>query len=333
MTSVERFRVRSEDDVALWTRLEPRTTDEAFPLLRTPTDVRTKFTWVSDYADVRGYLCRDDRGEPVGYAVLEMPKADNITLAHVHLAVALTERRHGFGSALAERVRQEALAEQRTTWTARCAWAPDQETSPGRQFAERLGLTCRMTDYHQVLPLPVETERLRSIAKEADVRASAYRIVRWQGRCPDAWLDEFAAVQGRMNDEAPTGELDIEAEVYDGSRIRNEEAELAARGRTPLTAVAVSPEGQLVGFTQLVVSEHDVNAFQWDTLVLPEHRGHHLGLALKAQNLLAMTELPIACRVLHTWNAISNEPMIAVNDAFGFSPADYLGEFQGSLTG
>jgi hypothetical protein len=60
--------------------------------------------------------------------------------------------------------------------------------------------------------------------------------------------------------------------------------------------------------------------FQWDTLVMAEHRGHRLGLLIKAANLRALRrELPDVSW-LCTWNAESNEPMLRVNRALGFHP-------------
>jgi hypothetical protein len=55
-------------------------------------------------------------------------------------------------------------------------------------------------------------------------------------------------------------------------------------------------------------------------MVLGEHRGHRLGVRLKLENLrLAMQTFPEA-RWHDTFNADSNEPMLAVNVALGFQP-------------
>ena len=71
--------------------------------------------------------------------------------------------------------------------------------------------------------------------------------------------------------------------------------------------------------------------FQDDTLVLPRHRGHRLGLALKVANLRAVQRAHPDRRVLHTWNAEENGPMVAVNNAMGFRPVERLGEYQRDL--
>ena len=72
-------------------------------------------------------------------------------------------------------------------------------------------------------------------------------------------------------------------------------------------------------------------AYQWDTLVLADHRGHRLGQLVKAANLRALRAgLPQVRRVV-TWNAESNAPMLRVNRALGFEPVGRMVEWQKSL--
>jgi hypothetical protein len=52
--------------------------------------------------------------------------------------------------------------------------------------------------------------------------------------------------------------------------------------------------------------------------VLPEHRGHALGLAMKIANHRAVRRLYPECRVLVTGNAGVNVAMNAVNDRLGY---------------
>jgi GNAT superfamily N-acetyltransferase len=82
----------------------------------------------------------------------------------------------------------------------------------------------------------------------------------------------------------------------------------------------------------LVVAGTDPGrAYQWDTLVLPEHRGHRLGLALKVANLARMQAGHPDRTELHTFNAEDNPPMAAVNDALGFRAVERMGEWQGPV--
>jgi hypothetical protein len=58
-------------------------------------------------------------------------------------------------------------------------------------------------------------------------------------------------------------------------------------------------------------------AYQWETLVSKDHRGHRLGTLVK---LAALQELAVrspGTRFITTWNAQENAPMIAVNDQLG----------------
>jgi RimJ/RimL family protein N-acetyltransferase len=87
-------------------------------------------------------------------------------------------------------------------------------------------------------------------------------------------------------------------------------------------AVAARHEdtGELAGLTEVSVDPADPGwGFQVFTVVRREHRGHRLGLLLKIamMELLATTE-PQLERIV-TWNGQSNEHMIAVNEAMGYT--------------
>ncbi len=69
------------------------------------------------------------------------------------------------------------------------------------------------------------------------------------------------------------------------------------------------------------------DAYQWDTLVLRDHRGHGLGLSLKVWAMQESADLLGSRRYVHTFNAASNGPMIAVNEKMGFRQVGWLGEY------
>jgi GNAT superfamily N-acetyltransferase len=92
--------------------------------------------------------------------------------------------------------------------------------------------------------------------------------------------------------------------------------------------------GRLVGFTHVqVTADRPHLAYQHDTLVLREHRGHRLGVRLKAANALALREAMPQVRTVRTWNAVDNAPMLAVNRALGYRPSGRETEWQKVLTG
>jgi RimJ/RimL family protein N-acetyltransferase len=70
---------------------------------------------------------------------------------------------------------------------------------------------------------------------------------------------------------------------------------------------------------------------QHDTSVARRHRGHRLGLLLKAEMLLWLADAEPQVAHIHTNNAESNQHMIAVNDRLGYRPVARIVEFQRRL--
>jgi GNAT superfamily N-acetyltransferase len=70
---------------------------------------------------------------------------------------------------------------------------------------------------------------------------------------------------------------------------------------------------------------------QFDTIVLPEHRGHRLGMLVKAANLLQVRRAAPTATSIVTWNAAENRHMLAVNEALGFYPILISGGFEAAL--
>lgn len=280
-----------------------------------------------------------DAGEVVGVAEIELPLLDNTHAGYGDIYVPARLARRGIGSALAEHVLRRLRDEGRRvvqSFIAGVQLEPEREPasgpSPGEAFAAAYGLTNRLVNAHRVLELPMALERLRELAEQAATRHSDYRIVAWQDPCPDEYVAAYCRLKAQMVSQAPLGDLDYQLEVWDESRLREGEAELAAMGRTRYVQVAVAGDGSMAGNTELVVPRHDsANVFQWDTLVLPEHRGHRLGLALKVANHVVLQLEHPDRREAHTWNALENLAMVAVNYALGYRPVELVGSWQGDV--
>jgi RimJ/RimL family protein N-acetyltransferase len=91
-----------------------------------------------------------------------------------------------------------------------------------------------------------------------------------------------------------------------------------------LTGGAVR-DGRLVAYTELHVPlEQPERAQQGATLVLREHRGHRLGARVKTAVLRELAATLPQVRRISTYNAESNRPMVAVNEALGFRRAGGL---------
>ena len=121
-----------------------------------------------------------------------------------------------------------------------------------------------------------------------------------------------------MSADAPSGDGLHEEEAWDAVRIEEADRLLTAQGIVKLVAVAQdAASGRLVAFSELgLPADHPTEAWQFATLVLREHRGHRLGLALECVG----ASFPDVTLVV-TNNAADNAPMIAVNTSLGFEVA------------
>lgn len=279
------------------------------------------------------FVAVDDAGRVLGGADVSLPLLDNPTLATFDLIVDPEHRRRGIGTALLSYTEDWVTAEGRTSVLSELDAPPvDADSSPYALFAKKHGYTCRLVEVRRMLTLPVPPERLAELGRHAAERAGAYELVSWAGACPDQYAEAYAHLKGLLSVEAPMGELDYEQERWDVERLRGDEERAVAQGRTLYTSIAIAPDGEIAGHTQIAVPRHDPGrAFQWDTLVLTAHRGHRLGLALKVANLAAMTAAHPDITRINTWNAEVNGPMIAVNEAIGFQKIEELQEWQRDL--
>ena len=78
----------------------------------------------------------------------------------------------------------------------------------------------------------------------------------------------------------------------------------------------------------LVSHTHHGHALQGDTIVVPEHRGHRLGLRVKLANLELLAARHPDVHRIGTYNAEDNRFMLAVNTALGYRPAGSLVEWE-----
>lgn len=262
----------------------------------------------------------------VGTAVIELPHLDNTGTAWAGIVVHPQARGRGAGAALWEFVAQTARAVQRKLVVFETKLGGHEEAFARRRGAE-LGI------YTARRRLAVEPSTLAladQLGVEALPHAEGYDLHSYLGATPEPWIEGIAYLNGRMSTDAPLDDLEWEPENYDAERVRGREALYDAWGQRVHSTIAVHSEtGAVAGFTNIGVCIDDPTAgHQWNTIVDPDHRGHRLGTLLKAANLrFTLVHCPDMATVL-TWNAVSNAPMIAVNEAMGFRPFDHWGEWQ-----
>jgi GNAT superfamily N-acetyltransferase len=269
-------------------------------------------------------------GELVGALEVIMPTTDNLRLAFLMLSVQASARRRGVGTALLAEGERIAREHGRAVLMVETDWA-EGGVDLGEAFAQRGGFEVGQTMLRNVMPLREGRGALESVVDAPG--AEDYAFESFVDQMPEAWLDQRAVLAQRMSTDAPVDDLAMEEEVWDADRLRGTLDRLLQSGRRIVETVARHvPSGDLVGFTQLNVSANDPTvAYQQDTLVLTEHRGHGLGLRLKAANaLLLADELPDV-ELVRTWNSTTNEHMLAVNRALGYVVDGYQREWQKTL--
>lgn len=287
----------------------------------------------------------------VGKGLVDVPLTDNLHTCYASVLVYPECRREGLGKALYAAVEDHARLRGRTTimaWTDHRAGFDTTcdvlipatgagafpANSAAAYFATSHGFTLAQVDRCSVLPVGGNWRRLDALAAEAARTAGPdYAVVDWVDRCPDELLEEYAQLRKTMSTDVPLGELDWEEESWDGARVRENEARLACEGGSSLVrAVLHRPSGRLVGHTILERrAEKPDTVYQEDTLVLSTHRGHRLGMWLKAANLLAVAAVWPEARRIYTWNAEENRHMLDVNIELGFVPEGYTAAWQKKL--
>lgn len=263
----------------------------------------------------------------VGALEVMLPTRDNLRQAMLWLSVEREHRGRGIGSALLAEAERICAAEGRTTIMVETEWA-EGRSDEAEGFATRRGYAVGQTVLRSEQALPADRNALGEAL--AAPGADDYEVQTWVDVMPDEWLDDRAVLQQRMSTDAPSDDLDLEEEDWDADRLREAQHRTRESGRRVVESVARHvPTGRLVAFTTIGVSAGTPDlGYQQDTLVLTEHRGHGLGLRLKAANALRlMDELP-GVTAVRTWNAASNEHMLAVNRQLGYAVDGYSREWQ-----
>jgi GNAT superfamily N-acetyltransferase len=279
-------------------------------------------------------LVAEERGRTVGTAIVFVPLLDNLDKAYCELEVVPGHRGQGVGDGLMSRVLEVGEDEGRKLMIA-MAYVPHDadETHAVHRFAARHRFAVGNVEVRRSLELPVPDERLQAWADEARPHHEGYRIATYVDWVPEQLRASYVELQNQLTLDAPTGDIDFEAgartvEVYE-EQTRNR----VATGRTVITTVAVR-DGRAVAHSTLSVPpgrDAMPHLHQWGTYVHREHRGHRLGLAVKAANLRAVQEMHPERTLISTSNSPVNGPMVAINEKLGFRPVETSVEFVRAL--
>jgi GNAT superfamily N-acetyltransferase len=157
------------------------------------------------------------------------------------------------------------------------------------------------------------------VGKLPDVPHPGYRLTGWEGAVPDTLTDGFLSALRAL--PAPAAGLAAGDSRWDPAAV-HETAELAARrGDRLLTVAALHDDGDVAGYTTVLLPGDGARrAQQYDTAVVPAHRGHGLGLWMKAEMLRRLPAAQPDLAEIHTRVPDDNRHLLAVNAALGFRP-------------
>jgi GNAT superfamily N-acetyltransferase len=271
-----------------------------------------------------------DGDEMVGCALYALFLHDNTDKAFVLPWVEPHLRRQGIGSALTEHLVELAVGAGRRVVLTQSAYPFERrDDHPYRQFAERNGFELSLTQIRRELALPVAEDVLQGWIDEAAPHHDGYRIEFHTGLLPEEYLPSFCHAMNQLIVDAPQGNVSFEPESMTPERLKERHETNIRAGRTVYSAIGVHDDtGEVIAYSTIsVVSGNLRDMHQWGTLVRSDHRGHRLGLAVKARCLLEAQRLQPDRPRISTTNAEDNAQMVGINERMGYRPMEVHPEF------
>ena len=328
--SIRRLQPTSDQDVQISLDFEMAAIEQTFGAREVRTlEQQAAMMASTPYWDIQCYgaFITDESDAEVMAGVLElsMPLNENVEMIHLRIEVLRQFRGRGIGSRLVDELqvlRQQIGRPRLTVYGTETNTEQDLDDPalPINRIAARLGLTRRNVAVARRLDLPVPDDELDAMEAEAAPYLGDYTIQVWYGHPPrEHWL-RYGAMMTQLDLDEPDEDVELEPQHYDEQRLQIAFDRMDRSGTVPIIAVAVAPDGTLVGHSELQFCDNPGTTLVWqeNTLVMPEHRGHRLGLALKAATHRVVQQRAPQLRTELTWNSHVNDQMIAINEKMGY---------------
>ncbi|MEA1902081.1 MAG: GNAT family N-acetyltransferase [Actinomycetota bacterium] len=273
------------------------------------------------------WLLRDSSGI-VGSGVAFYDLEQNLDNGHMRVHIRTDRRGEGLGRKLAAPIleRLEDAGRKRVATYVK-------EGSSVEGFLESLGMKSAYREKRSRLAVDeVDVAEMQRWIQRAAERASEYDLLPLKIPYPEDVLETWCELQFQMN-TAPREDFVEDDQKFTPDIWRDLEGTINSAEKDIDTLVAIhKPTGDWVGSTSIQTDRlYSAQAWQWETIVHPDHRNKGIGRWLKAKKIIdAMEEYPLIERV-DTWNAGSNEPMLNINDAMGFKSILITNAYQGEL--
>lgn len=221
----------------------------------------------------------------------------------------------GFGSALT-RAAEDASPASTTRFVASAYRStPDVVDALVRGFARPLGYAAATTE------TVVELD-LRSTSLPAPLVPDGYELFTYVNGVPEQLREQVGQIKGLVDAEAPNGDLGWGETPVSPVEYAEEIDLWVAQGRTAFESLAVDEHGGVAAWTCLVAAADMRRPAQIEgTLVVGQHRGRGLGVAVKLACLREAQQLGTVSRV-RTSSDDRNVWMRAINTELGFIPVE-----------
>ncbi len=202
--------------------------------------------------------------------------------------------------------------------------------TPAARFYEDAGFICVFTETRSVLDLAnVDWLRLGEMAGGV---GAGYRIEYHPGGPPEELYESYASA--KYVTRGPSDPADaLRPSSLNAERLRASLKTLHMRGLKPYVVIAVhESSGEVAGLTEVVVAaQHPDRADQYDTIVVPQHRGYGLSRALKARMLFELRSAEPGLKSVQTWNSTDADSILSVNSELGFKPDREWREYEAEV--
>ena len=281
---------------------------------RTGADVLTSRRLGFDSRPIDALFLARDGDRVVGEGTVDLPWRDNTDTAGIRLVVHPDARGRGVGRSLwTSALGFVDAAGRRRVNTG--AWLG----TSGVDVLDHCGLdrtgvgVVRRIDLHATPASAWDGLHAEAAACSAD-----YQLTRQAGSTPPDAVDDLVTLHAALND-APRSKPGQEARAWDARRLHDLEAAMTGRRQTLYRVLARHRgTGEPAGQSMVCVNEFSpLEAFQEDTSVVRAHRGHRLGLLMKAEMLRWLAADRPEVGAVDTWNDATNHHMIAINERLG----------------